>query len=286
MKFPKCNLHTHTRYCDGQDTPEELVGAAIGLGMEALGFSGHSYLTDCDWCMTPENTVRYREEILQLKEKYRGKIAVLLGIEQDYYSDPAGDGYDFLIGSVHRIYADDGTPCQMDDGKEIVLRDIKEHFENDVFRWVRRYYETVAGLPEKTGCGIIGHFDLVQKYNQDKSLFDDTDLRYRKPMLDALDALLDRDMIFELNTGAIAQGYRKEPYPSAYALRWIAQKQGRILLSSDAHCAQNLLYGFSEAAEYAGSCGIGGLTVPDPDDPGTFRIIPLGSDGRYRFKRK
>ena len=284
MKFPKGNLHTHTLFCDGRNSPEEMVCAAIESGMEVLGFSGHSYLTNCDWCMTPENTIRYREEITRLKEKYRGKITILLGIEQDYYSDPAGEGYDFLIGSVHRIQADDGAYCQMDDSKEIVLNDVKEHFEGDIFRWTRRYYETVAKLPEKTGCRIIGHFDLAQKYNRDKSLFDDTEPRYRKPLLDALDILLERNLIFELNTGAMAQGYRKEPYPSAYALRWIAQKQGKVMLASDAHDTKNLLYGFSEAAKYAKSCGIGGFVIPDTGCPGQFRTIPLGSDGSYRTK--
>ena len=278
MKFPKCNLHTHTTFCDGQDSPEEMVRAAIASGMTVLGFSGHSYLTGCDWVMTPENTVRYREEILRLKEKYRGQITILLGLEQDYYSEPAGEGYDFLIGSVHRIVADDGAYCQMDDSREIVLRDVKEHFDGDILRWTRRYYETVAKLPDVTGCRIIGHFDLAQKYNGNGELFDDSDPRYRKPLLDALDVLLERNMILELNTGAIAQGYRKEPYPSAYALRWIAQKQGSVMLASDAHSRGNLLYGFADAAKYARSCGIGGFVIPDAERPGQFRTIPLGCD--------
>ena len=29
------NLHTHTTFCDGKNTPEEMVQAAISLGMEA-----------------------------------------------------------------------------------------------------------------------------------------------------------------------------------------------------------------------------------------------------------
>lgn len=37
------NLHTHTCYCDGADTPEEIVVAAINKGFESIGFSGHSF---------------------------------------------------------------------------------------------------------------------------------------------------------------------------------------------------------------------------------------------------
>ena len=36
------DLHTHTTYCDGQHTTEEMVLAAINKGMKRIGFSGHS----------------------------------------------------------------------------------------------------------------------------------------------------------------------------------------------------------------------------------------------------
>ena len=38
----KVNLHTHTCFCDGKNTPEEMVISAIEKGMDVLGFSGHS----------------------------------------------------------------------------------------------------------------------------------------------------------------------------------------------------------------------------------------------------
>ena len=43
----KRNYHTHTDFCDGQNTPEEMAEAAAKKGFPALGFSGHSY-TDFD----------------------------------------------------------------------------------------------------------------------------------------------------------------------------------------------------------------------------------------------
>ena len=32
------NYHTHTTYCDGKSTPEEIVLEAIRLGMDTIGF--------------------------------------------------------------------------------------------------------------------------------------------------------------------------------------------------------------------------------------------------------
>ena len=32
------NLHTHTTFCDGDNTPEELAAAALAAGCEILAF--------------------------------------------------------------------------------------------------------------------------------------------------------------------------------------------------------------------------------------------------------
>ena len=37
----KANYHTHTTFCDGKDTAEDIVKYAVSLGMTHLGFSGH-----------------------------------------------------------------------------------------------------------------------------------------------------------------------------------------------------------------------------------------------------
>ena len=36
------NLHTHSTFCDGKNTPREMIEAAIALGFNSLGFSGHA----------------------------------------------------------------------------------------------------------------------------------------------------------------------------------------------------------------------------------------------------
>ena len=56
------NYHTHTTYCDGADSPEELVLEAIRLGCPEIGFSGHSYLEEDTGSMSPEGTVDYCRE--------------------------------------------------------------------------------------------------------------------------------------------------------------------------------------------------------------------------------
>ena len=75
-----CNYHTHTKYCDGMDTPEELILEAIRLGCPEIGFSGHSHLPGETWCMTEEETLQYCSEIRRLvpgeRVRHRGQRTV------------------------------------------------------------------------------------------------------------------------------------------------------------------------------------------------------------------
>ena len=48
------DFHIHTCYCDGKNTPEDIVNEAISRGMKKLGFSGHTYVSfEKDACMSP-----------------------------------------------------------------------------------------------------------------------------------------------------------------------------------------------------------------------------------------
>ena len=68
------DLHVHTTYCDGQNSPEEMVISAIDKGLECIGFSGHSYtFFDTRYCIKKEKIADYISEINALKEKYKDK---------------------------------------------------------------------------------------------------------------------------------------------------------------------------------------------------------------------
>lgn len=238
------NYHTHTIYCDGSDTPEELVLEAIRLGCPAIGFSGHSFTEfDQSYCMSRENTEKYKEAVRELKEKYRGKIEILLGVEQDYYSDEPTDDYDFVIGSVHYVLKD-GVYLTVDWTRERQEEDVKKYYGGDFYAYAEDYYKAVADLYRKTKCDIVGHFDLITKFNEGCALFDEGNERYRKAALDAVSALLKTPAAFEINTGAIVRGLRSEPYPAKFILDEIYKAGGEVIVSSDCHAKENLLFGF------------------------------------------
>ena len=249
------DFHVHTCFCDGKDTPEDIVLAALSKGMKKLGFSGHAYVSfDKDANMSPEATKNYKAEINRLKEKYSGQIKIFLGTEQDYYSDFYPEGYDYVIGSVHYVEHE---------GKYIAIDHTVGHFENlikefggDVYAVAEKYFSTVADVVNKTGAKIIGHFDLLSKFNDGNKYFDEENPRYLNAAFGAVDSLLKTGRPFEINTGAISRGYKKFPYPSKKILEYIAAHNGSVILSSDAHNKENLMYRFQECEALADSLGL------------------------------
>lgn len=243
------NFHTHTVFCDGKDTPEELVLYAIEQGCAELGFSGHSFVDfDKGCCMSPKDTEQYKKEIVALREKYADKINILLGIEQDFFSGKRAEGFDYVIGSVHYILKD-GEYLFVDLSRERQIEDVKKHYGGDFYAYIEDYYRVVGELYEKTGCNIIGHFDLVTKFNENGDLFDIRHPRYVRAAQEAIEKLSSAPVVFEVNTGAIPRGYRKTSYPEASLLEKIAESGKPLLLSSDCHAKENLLFGLAAEKE-------------------------------------
>lgn len=235
------DLHVHTTYCDGVNTPEEMVLSAIEKGMECLGFSAHSYtFFDESYCMT--KTYEYKREINRLKEKYKDKIKILCGTEQDFYSKEPTDDYDYVIGSVHYLKVNDKY-IPIDESEEILKDAVKKYFDGDFYKMADEYYNTVANIKN---ADIIGHFDLITKFNEQNRIFNEKDERYVKSYKKALDILLKQDVLFEINTGAISRGYRTTPYPNPDILEYIRKNGGKTILSSDAHDKDGLMFGFEK----------------------------------------
>ena len=259
MKELKCTLHAHTTYCDGKNTVEEMVRTASELGCHTIGFSGHAYIKVFDWvedwCMTLENEKKYQQDVRAVAEKYKDKIDVLLGLELDYYSKAPEYDYDYIIGSVHYVKSPN-TYIAVDLSPDDLKTKIGEEYGGDFLAFARDYYELVADVYNKTKCDIIGHFDLITKFNEKYNFFDENDKKYREYAYDALDILLKTGVPFEVNTGAISRGWRTTPYPSPFILSRIAEKNGSVIINSDTHSRDSILCEYDKAYEIVKNSGV------------------------------
>jgi len=237
----RTDLHIHTTYSDGKSTPEQMIRAAIACGLTEIGFSDHSHTAfDTGWCMAADAVPRYREEILALKEKYRDQISVLCGIEQDYYSETPAVGFDYVIGSVHYLKAD-GVYIPVDETAEILQTEAEKHFGGDIYALAEEYYRAVSDVVRKTGAGIIGHFDLITKFQEKSPIFDTSHPRYVSAWKQAADALLKTGAVFEINHGAVLREYRTGPYPAPEILAYLRERGAKTIITTDSHSESALL---------------------------------------------
>jgi len=255
MKFLS-NAHTHTTYCDGASTVEEQLSAARRLGFVSLGFSGHA-MQGFDWhyCMSEEGQREYRARLRALQLKHaRLELTpkLYVGLEQDALVPPEEKernraDFDYIITSTHYFPEPlDGAWVAVDGPPDLLKRCVAEHFGGDAYAMAQAYYALHGAAVEADRPDIIGHFDLVRKYADRLGL--DTGLpEYRAAALAALAQAHNGCKVLEVNTGGIARGYEKEPYPAAFLLDTWLDMGGDVTLTSDCHDARWLDCAFDGA---------------------------------------
>ncbi len=250
-----CDLHTHTRWSDGNMDVYEMAEYAIQKGMRIFGISEHSPMPiEDNWNMKRADAAARMAQMREGKEKLGDRLTLLCGLELDYTTkDFPLTGYDYIIGSVHKIT--EGGTDTIDECEETSDRLIRECFGGDPYAYTSAYYECLSGFAGRKEAQIIGHFDIIAKFNEHARRFDESAPAYLTAAKEAAQTLCKADKIFEINTGAMSRGYKSVPYPSRTLLRFIRECGGRITFGSDAHDGQNIGYRFAEAVELALSCG-------------------------------
>ncbi|MBR1583995.1 MAG: histidinol-phosphatase HisJ family protein [Clostridia bacterium] len=248
------NFHTHSVHCDGKDTPADMAARADSLGFFALGFSGHREAAFSNCTMTPESEGRYRREIEALKKQYAGKMEIYCGVEQDYYAGRRDGYYDYAIGSVHWIEKDGQYLC-VDWSAERTRENIDRHYHGSAAAYAADFYALEAQVKVATGCDVIGHFDLITKFDDAQAIFSMEDPAYRAAVMQAVDALASPGTVFEINTGAMAKGYRTAPYPAVGILKELHRRKCAVMINSDCHDKSKLTFGFDAAVEAARAAG-------------------------------
>lgn len=246
------NIHTHTTFCDGESTPEEVVVSAINKGFVSIGFSGHGYGEHSEYGIKDIDS--YIFEINRLKEKYKKDIEVYLGLEEDMFGLFDRNRFDYIIGSCH-YFKKDGEYYPIDSSPELFQKALKEAYNNEPLALAESYYSTFCEYILKRKPDIIGHFDLITKYDEtDTPLFLKNEEYFKlseKYLLEALKS----DCIFEVNTGAISRGYRTTPYPYENLLYLLKKEGGKITLTSDSHHHDTLDCNFKESTKMLKNIG-------------------------------
>ena len=250
-----CSVHTHATLSDGKSTLAEMAAAAYDAGVRYYGVSCHSHtpIPQDEGAVLPGDMTAYRRAVLELRAEYAGRMEVLLGLEWDSQSDVTPEGFDYWIGSVH-YQAGNGRFYAADWGEEHFTACRDKLFDGAALAVAEGYFREVCRVAEKKPP-ILGHLDLITKLNGGSRFFDEDSPRYKAAALEALHAADPAATLLEINTGGVSRGYRTAPYPALFLLREWRRMGGRIILTSDAHSADTVVYGYGQSAALAKAAG-------------------------------
>lgn len=253
----KTNYHTHSTFCDGHNTPEEMVKQAIIDDFNILGFSSHSMYPFAEtWHIAPRYHKPYIDEINRLKSKYQDKIEILTGFEADFIPSlciPSHERFkefnpDYLIGSVHFITNEKGF-VTVDESAEGVKNGIEKLFNGNGKKFTQEYFYLEREMLKAGDFEILGHCDLIKLRNQELHFFNEQDTWYRNELKSLAREIKKHDIIVEINTGAIARKNLNDIYPSEYMLELLYNSNIPVTINSDSHSIQTLDTAFDIAEE-------------------------------------
>lgn len=264
------DYHVHTFMCGhAGGTLDEMIEAAIARGLDEVGIADHMplyYFEDPDLAMAPDELPLYVERVLELKERYRDRITVRLGIEADY--EPGTQKmraeilgqyqWDYVIGSVH-ILGD----WVFDDPRRL------ERYQGlDVDQFYVDYLEAVGDMAETGLYNTVGHADLAKKFDVRAKI--DLEPHYRELLAKVMDA----GMCYEVNTAGLRWPV-KEMYPAPDFVRIASEIGVPVTLGSDAHSPADVARDFDQAIALIRNTGYESIAA---FEGGAMRLVPLPED--------
>ncbi len=237
------NFHTHTQFCDGKSSAEEMVISAINAGFTSIGFSGHGY-TDFDLSYCMKDTDGYIKEIKRLRDKYGSDIQVYVGVEEDAFCLVDRSRFDYLLGSSHYLKIQDKYyPIDLSyNGLKLGI----EALDSNIEAVAESYYSKFTDYIKNRKPDIVGHLDLLTKYDEKSGYPFLNNSGYNRIAEKYTEQIADLGCIVEINTGAIARGHRTTPYPAENLLHILKKHGADIIISSDCHNASDIACSFTE----------------------------------------
>ncbi|GAA0380098.1 histidinol-phosphatase HisJ [Bacillus horti] len=265
----KWDGHTHTPFCPhGSSYPlEDYVEQAIQLGFDIYSVTEHAPLPpsfadpvpDQDSAMAYNVLEQYLAEAERVKEKYKDKIEVRIGLEVDYIHGLEHETKAFLnkygprlqdsILSLHFLPI--GTEWKiLDFTADFFEQELIQHFST--VDLVYLHYYQILQQAVKADLGPhkpkrIGHFSLIEKF---KRKFPSTQKEvWWEQALITLQDIKERGYSLDFNTA----GYRKEDclerYPSDQLLHYALSLRIPFVFGSDAHRPQEVGYRYTDFEE-------------------------------------
>lgn len=246
------DFHMHSCFSgDSNESPENNIKKAIDLGMKHICFTDHQdFDFKYDLGMFDLDYKNYYEEISKLKDLYKDKIDIRIGLEmglEPHLVEKTEDfasllPYDFVIGSTHLVKGIDPYYPEYFEGRK----------DTDAFM---EYFEYVyKSVCASTNYDVYGHLDYVIRYAPDK----DKNYSYKafaEIIDEILKTIISKGKGIEVNTASLYKGFN-ETNPCKEIVKKYKELGGEIItVGADAHIAANVGYGFDKLPALLKECG-------------------------------
>ena len=250
------DCHMHTCFSTDSDAPvRSMLDEAVARGLRSVCITDHM---DIDFPPDEENgdtpfvfnLDEYFREISALREEYKGRLQIKIGVEMglqshlgEVYHRMAGEyPFDFVIGSLHLVNGMDPYFGKAFEGRS----------DREVYR--DAFEQTLKCLDAVKDFDVLGHLDYVVRYGRHQA----AEYSYRE-FSDIIDEIL-RKLIaegkgLEMNTGGIKYGLGFcNPHPDVLAR--FRELGGEIVtVGADAHKPEHVAYAFDQAGDILRMCG-------------------------------
>jgi histidinol-phosphatase (PHP family) len=259
------SLHTHSAFCDGEGTIEEAVEAAISAGLTDIGISSHAPLPfETDWNMPVDSLPDYCRQVRDLREQFRDAIQIWLGAEIDYipgdelrrfqHQEILPHRFDYFVGSVHFLGCG-YRPRSFDGTREGFMEILEEDYRGGIREMVEDYYSRVPSVLNIPQVKIVGHLDVIKRWNAEHPFFLEEEPWYIDSVESALRAIAGSEAVIELNTAAWRKGLN-DPYPSPWILERCRDLKIPVTVNADSHRPDQVAWGFERARRLLEKLGI------------------------------
>ena len=236
-----CDYHTHTHFSfdgDPSSTHDAMCRRALELGISDIAFTDHFDVNgEVEKIYTPYDAEKAWASMQEIKEKYKGRLNVLCGIElgnAPQYPDAAKAAleafpYEFVIGSLHNLK-------NVTDFWFLNYEPMPDALINQLFDRTLDETIEVARFP---GISTLAHITYMHRYvtlagrNLDfKPYYEKIEYLYK--------IIMERDIALEINVSTLWKGLGIS-MPTMELLKLYKDCGGKLItIGSDAHAPENL----------------------------------------------
>ncbi len=261
------NLHTHTIHShDGKNTVDEMCEAAIKKGLKGIAFTDHVDLLLVEDRQIYAHLLALKEDVFKAKEKYKGKLNVLFGMElgEEYYEPELADkmravgGFDVIIASLH-FYKELASEY------DVCYSDIPMWSNNKIKRFLSNYFRILTEMTNNCDFDVLAHITYPLRYINHRYKKEYDYLAHSEEIDGLLKAVIDSGKSLELNTSNGDEGFFM---PDESILKRYRELGGKMItIGADSHRTEFVDKGLKDGIKLLKKCGFNGYYYYENRNP-------------------